>query len=231
MKEKLSQIAENFNGRNIRERGLITVSILAVIYLLWDFAFYAGLMQETNAVNAREKQAQQDMLILTSEQKVLVKALTADPAAPKRREVVRLEQELKGLDEELENLSVGLVSAEKLPQILYDMLGATQGLRFKGVETLTPYNLQLMAAQTGSEDEETLTAEISSEPAVGVFKHSVIIEIEGSYFNVVKYIQELEKLPWRFYWESIDYQVENYPTAKAVIEVYTLSTERGALGA
>ena len=230
MKDKLIELTDKFNERNLRERLLISLGVLALIYLVCDFAIFQSIEKEKKALNARLDGIESDMTTLSAQEDVLVKALSNDPLAAKRREIMRLERELNVLDQDLEALSVGLVSAKKLTQILHDVLDATQSLEFVGMKTLEPSKLELARAEIKPEaDEDEGSLEVVE--SVGIFKHSVVVEIRGNYFDIVDYLNRLESLEWRFYWQEIDYSVDKYPKANAVIEVYTLSTEKGAIGA
>jgi MSHA biogenesis protein MshJ len=40
----------------------------------------------------------------------------------------------------------------------------------------------------------------------------------------------LERLPWRFYWQDLNYSVDHYPNAEVILRVYTLSSEEGLFG-
>jgi len=71
---------------------------------------------------------------------------------------------------------------------------------------------------------------MEEERIIGVYKHSVKITLKGEYFSVIAYLQKLEALNWKLFWENIEYQVDRYPGAVVTLEVYTLSTDRGVLG-
>ena len=50
-------------------------------------------------------------------------------------------------------------------------------------------------------------------------------------FNqVVQFLVALERLPWRFYWQDLNYSVDHYPNAEVILRVYTLSSEEGLFG-
>ena len=234
-KAKLSTLIESFNQRELRERILICLSILTVIYVVWDLTFQQGFSQEMKKLEARHKKEKSEMVTLTSEEQVLVKSLNYDPHAPKRREIIRLEEELKKSNEKLQALSSGLVPAKKLPAILYDVLGTNSKLTFVGMKTKEPIRLELTRSNTpdstlSDQGDEKVTSTVNSK-SIGIYQHSIIVEVEGGYFDLLHYLTALEQLGWRFYWESIDYTVLQYPLARAKFEVYTLSTEIGDIGA
>jgi MSHA biogenesis protein MshJ len=63
-----------------------------------------------------------------------------------------------------------------------------------------------------------------------IFRHGLAMTLSGRYFDVYHYLEALESLPWRFYWDSIDYQVKEYPTAEVTLHIYTLSFQEDWLG-
>ncbi len=44
------------------------------------------------------------------------------------------------------------------------------------------------------------------------------------------YLTHLEQLPWKFYWQSFNYEVQEYPTALVRLNIYTLSTSNWWMG-
>jgi len=56
-----------------------------------------------------------------------------------------------------------------------------------------------------------------------LYQHAFIIELRGDYASLRNYLTELSALPWRFYWDELDYQVDAYPQATIKIKVHTVS--------
>lgn len=238
MKEKWEILAQKFNGRALRERVLLGLGVLVVIFVVWDFIFYQPLAKKHSVLQARLDVASENITRLSAEEQVFAKALTSDPNAARKREVVRLEQQLDQLDNELEELAVGLIQADKLPQILHDVLFSGGSLRLVGMKTEAVEKLNFSEPVTAAEQvgQENGQLDINEEfpqqdeTVVSVFKHAVTISLEGRYFDVVNYLSALEQLPWKIYWEFLDYKVEDYPNAAVTLRVYTLSTGEGVLG-
>lgn len=80
---------------------------------------------------------------------------------------------------------------------------------------------QISPDELGAVNDTEVAAPIALGP--GVYKHSVELSIEGGYFAVLDYLKALENMPWQFYWEGMDYVVDDYPNAKVTLEVFTLS--------
>ncbi|MFL0799982.1 MAG: hypothetical protein K6L80_06020 [Agarilytica sp.] len=228
---------EIIDTKPIRERGIIALLILAVVWSGFNFAFLMPLDKEKAKLKVRMDDAEQALKNLSAQEVVLAKALTNDPNAVKKKEIDQLEKKLINLEENLQTLSAGLIPAGALPEALHDVLQNVGSLKLLGMQTLAPSKLQLVRAETASADsndensnDENNELREDDVDNVGVFKHSVVVALEGKYFDVVSYLSALESLPWKFYWESIDYEVNQYPKARVLIEVYTLSTDEGVLG-
>lgn len=241
MKAQWLKISEAFNAYTQRERVIIAMLILVVFYGVFEVAFFSPANKQRAALKTRMDAAQLEIKKLSAQELVLAQALTNDPNTAKKLEIERLELRTIELDKNLQKLSVGLIPAEKLPEALHDVLEKMDSLRLVAMETLAPTKLQLETAKSleeeGEEEEDKAIAKAKGEALppkeienVGVFKHAVLVSVEGKYFDVVQYLQALEQLPWKIYWEGLDYQVNKYPKAKITIEVYTLSTDKGVLG-
>ena len=44
--------------------------------------------------------------------------------------------------------------------------------------------------------------------------------------GIQAYLNTIEQLPKKFYWRIFDYQMQRYPRAEVVMEIYTLSMNK-----
>lgn len=235
--------AEVFDAKPIRERLIVAALLLAVVWSAFNFTLLAPLEGEKSKLHERLEAAESEIKKLSTMEMVLTKALSNDPNAQKKKEIDRLEKHLDDLEENLQTLSVGLIPADELTLALHDVLHSLGSLKLVGMETLAPTQLRLhgnddavLEGGEGGEGSDGVDQNVELDESgkvieqVGVFKHSVVVALEGKYFDVVSYLRALESLPWKIYWQGVDYEVLTYPKAKVLIEVYTLSTEEGVLG-
>ncbi|MDX1518892.1 MAG: hypothetical protein R3318_02135, partial [Gammaproteobacteria bacterium] len=75
--------------------------------------------------------------------------------------------------------------------------------------------------------DKTETPEVQMETA---YKHGMKIVFEGDFLSTVDYIRKLENLDWRFFWDSIEFRVEDYPRSLSSITLYTLSLDQNWIG-
>lgn len=219
----LRDLQEKIDARNMRERGLLFLCVLALIYLFWNLALQSGIDKEEQAVSAQLKDLKTQRQNLEVQVTGIAHALATDPNLEQKNHITRLKNEINALDSQLAGLSRGLISAADLPGILQEMLAKTSTLTLIRVQTLPVEELPLTFTKQG---EGSGTEEISA----GIFKHGVVLRVSGSYFQLLEFLRLLETSSWRFYWEQLDYRVTQYPNADILLRVYTLGAEKGRLG-
>jgi len=63
-----------------------------------------------------------------------------------------------------------------------------------------------------------------------LYLHAVELQLRGSYFEALRYLQALETLPWQVIWDQLEYQVIQYPQADIRLRINTLSGSDRLLG-
>lgn len=214
------QYRDKFDALQMRERLLVLFVVFALIYALWtlfiDDSQSRQYLQLNQQMTDTQRKLQEKRLALSAAEA----SISRDPDAQLKRQVTQLQTDLAAMDARLNEAAVGLVPAVELPRILEAMVSQTSGLKLERLETLPTEQLQLIE----------ITNQQATGPSTGVYRHAVKIELKGTYFAVQKYVQALQTLDWRFYWDRLEYSVENYPSGVAELVVYTLSTERGVVG-
>jgi len=231
LQDKARSLQEKIDGLTLRERGLVLLSVLAVLYLFWDALIMESIRGRAGELAHQLEQLQGQVKHLQTEAKTLSVVAGIDPDRVQKQQVTQLKRELADIDKRLAELSQGLVSADQLPRVLEDVLHSSSELTLVKLQTLEVEKLAL-TTKVSAEKQVTSPAitEAAEEVTDGVFKHSVAITVRGSYFQVLTYLQALEALPWGFYWEWLEYRVTDYPRGEVVLRVYTLSAEEGLLG-
>jgi MSHA biogenesis protein MshJ len=129
-----------------------------------------------------------------------------------------LKNQIQNITNQLKAQTNNLVPANEMAGMLENVLANTEGLKLIELESLTPIPISLGQPEEGEES------------IAGLYRHGVTLVFEGSYFDIQRYLEKLESLPWQFYWVRFDYQVGEYPTASVKLEIYTLSTNKAFIG-
>lgn len=220
MMKNYKQIQGAVEKLNLRERGIVLSAILLVVFSIWYMFWFAGLSTKKAVTHDQYSLLLIDERNLVQQIQVFTEVTTTDLFSDKKQQLFLLQKKQSELNGELAHLSQGLVSVQRLSQLLQDVLQKTQTLELIEMVTL-PVELQTLSVA----DEDANDQEVA-----GVYKHGVAIVVRGNFFEVNKFLLELESLSWRFYWQSLEYEVTRYPEAEVKINVYTLSAEEGFLG-
>ncbi len=191
-----------------RERGLLLVTGMR-LFLLPAYSFWlepAWLSYQQ--LQRREQELTLSLQLQQQENQARQVRLRGDPSQALRQELVVLEQRLQQLDRRLQDETLDLIAAERMPQLLEQLLADSGQLQLVQLTSLPPEPL-LVGAK-----------------ARNLYQHGLRLQVEGSYFEVHHYLRALEGLPERFYWRSLDYRVTEYPNARVTLELYTLSTSK-----
>ena len=221
----LEKLQEKIDSRVLRERVILFVTALAIVFMLWNLVVQSRFDLKTTALRADLDKIAAERKQTETQITAFVMAAASDPAILKKNEITALKQQIAEVENKLSGLSQGLISAEELPKILEEVLLRTASVNLLAVKTLPASELMLTTVDTTAPDD---AKEIQQ--GTGVYKHAVVIKVSGSYPQLVQLLTAIEALEWKFYWEGLDYKVTQYPEAEILIRVFTLSSDEGLLG-
>ncbi len=209
----------------VRQRLLLLVAVVAVFLTLWD----AVLMRSSKM---REEQAESDTALLEKQVKALelqaeatLKKLAADPNLERRKRKAELERQLADLDSGFNERTADLIPPSEMVRVLKELLGRDSGLQLVRLESVPASALLAPDEESGSEGK----VDLGSGP-VRLFRHGLVLEMSGDYLSVLRYVQAIEQLPWKFFWESMTYQVQQWPVGRITLKLLSLSSEEGWIG-
>ena len=217
MATRMSTLKQKFESLSSRERNIIIVLGLVVVIFLLDQMLISPL-QESN------KKARQQLNALTSQlnsQNAQIKSLAGgtdlnDQYLPLRQRIEGLQRSIKLLDNQIALMTADMIPPRKMTEVLERVLRENTRLTLLKVSTI-PVEKVTAGSTAGSNN-------------AGLFRHGVEIDLQGSYFETLEYLQSVEALPWKVIWQEMDYKVENYPEAIIQLKLNTLSTHAGWIG-
>jgi MSHA biogenesis protein MshJ len=130
-------------------------------------------------------------------------------------------------DNDVKLLTSDLVDPKQMRSVLEELIRRQSGLRLISATNLEPSPL-FEDATASAEAEATEGAPTSNAPKV--FRHTLVLRLEGSYLDCLAYLQAVERLPWHLYWGRIEVEMGTYPKNAIVIELRTLSLDQEWIG-
>lgn len=223
--EKWYQLRDKTADLSLRERGILTGTVAVFFLFLWTQLYYAGY-EKQHQQNLNEKSALTQESVSYGERLAqLAASLEYDPNAILREEQDRLKSSLQGLRVEIENRMSNLVAPEDMANLMKKVLSDFKGLTLLSAKNLAVEPLNISMPNRENSDKRS---EASGSQAV-IFTHGFEMELKGSYFQTIQYLQKLENLSG-FYWRMLSYEVGQYPEAIIRIQLNTLSLEEDWIG-
>lgn len=213
----IQKVAARFDGMTLRERTLITAAALVAILMLWMLSFMDPIASRRAALV--DEMANIEAAI---ESGVSPDQLPDDPGRIALAKEKKLKVQLDEVNAKLAATSAGLIPPERMVQVIRDVLERQHGITLVSLHNKP---VTTLVEPTRGDNSEATPAE-----ATGPYMHPVELLLEGSYLDVLAYLQTLEALPWRFYWKVLELRTTEYPTNRVRIELGTLSMDKEWLG-
>jgi len=209
----LGMALERFDQLSLRERAIVSIAILAVLFVLWDSLLMAPLKSKQSTLSQDLTQVEG---VIKANADVISTGAGSDSDREARARLQQLQTQLSVAGDELASIGAGLIPPERMVHVIRDMLSRRQSLRLVSLRSEPVRSLVPPAPPDG----------VESPPYV----HPVELVIEGTYADVLAYVQALESLPWSFYWKTLELTTLEYPDNRVRIELMTLSMEKAWLG-
>jgi len=209
------------DGRAERERlallGAVALVVTALAYLGW----VEPALHLRSAALARMADQQQLLLAAQAQQAETARVLGMDPSAALRERTVAVRKELTGIDGELGQLQRTLLPPDRMAGVLQQLLGRDPRVRLVSMRNLAPEPIDRAVPQAG-------VAQPAPNRSAQVFRHGVEVVVEGSYLDLLAYLDTLERQPWQLFWGKVALEAD-YPRATLRLTLYTLSLDRAWL--
>lgn len=217
------------NARHERERAILLVAGLGVVGMIW-LTFVHDVLMAAKAETSRSIVIAQGQVVEEQNKRNEIRgSYTTDPNQFAQKRQRDLRQAADDANAKLNQLYGDLISPTQMTQVLVTLLRRETTLRLVSFDKLATEPL-INAVTTVEAGASPSAPSESAIPAVQVFKHGMRMVFEGSFIDTVYYLRSLERLDSNFFWENLEFELGEYPTAKISLDIYTLSTERGWIG-
>jgi MSHA biogenesis protein MshJ len=213
----LRDLMDRYDQLSLRERVIVLVAALLLIALVWDSVFMGPLDRERKGRVHQIDALRAEVSGLEQSIEALVAQGAANPAKSSGATADALAAEIKELDRRLVGATSGLIEPREMSHVLEQVLARADRLKLHALRTLPAQTVIAPNTQPGA-------------PAAQIYKHGDELELSGSYLDTLYFLQALESLPWRFFWDRIEYAVEEHPRGRVKLRLYTLGLEEAWIG-
>ncbi|WMC12303.1 MSHA biogenesis protein MshJ [Oceanimonas pelagia] len=209
MKQRLALLNERFMARPKRERWLLVAAGWALAVWLGLTLFEQTVQASATALQAEQQRLQRELdgqEGLVEEINRRIAELKANDQGPR---IARLNRQLSRLNENVDQRMRTLVGPEQMAGLLLSVLDQGSGLTLQGL-----VNLPAEPMAQGQDGDQRL------------YRHGLALELSGSYLQLLDYVKRLESLHGRIFWQSLSFELEQYPTGHIRLEFFTISQHK-----
>jgi MSHA biogenesis protein MshJ len=223
----LRDLMDRFDQLSLRERVIVLVAALLLIALIWDSTFMAPLDKQRKTNLQQIIALRAEISGLDQGIEALVAQGAADPKKSTHATADTLKAEIEDIDRRLAGVTSGLIAPKEMSHVLEQVLARAKRMTLQTLRTLPP---EAVIAPGSDAAHPGDAAQPGPARAAQIFKHGVELELSGSYLDTLYFLQALEALPWRFFWDRIEFVIEEHPRGRVKLRLYTLGLEEGWIG-
>jgi MSHA biogenesis protein MshJ len=188
---------------------ILMASVLLIIFTgVWYLVLFNPLevwggdvAAQTVLVKNQSRTLRDDLMLINAK-------LAKDPDIEIKRMRKKLQQDLQALGAQLDVYDNQLISLPRLMDAMRDVLKKEPGIE--------------LVALTADPDETPIT---NKGHKVFLYRQGLEITFQGDFFATLDYLNKLEGLRWRLFWDKMDYRVLKYPVAEVTLHVHTFSDQ------
>lgn len=229
MMERLAKLAQSVDRLSLRERLFVLAAGLFVVGGLWEAVLAGPLTAREQRANGRVTALQARLLELDASLSAAA-AGVSEGVPDQLARLQALRASVQARDEEMRVFTTDLVDPAQMRAVLEELLRRQDGLTLVSAVNLPAQPmLDDEGASTPPADPTSSAAEPASD-APKLYRHSFVLRLRGNYLDCLRYLEDVERLPWQIYWSRLELATDEYPVNDIVIELATLSLDEEWIG-
>jgi len=220
--------AARVDRMSLRER----VSIFAVL------AVFIAALADTTLIDpewARQKQLsrqlaqrQGDLSALQAQMQRLAAIRQSSPERENQERLARVRREIAETESKIVDQQRRFTRPEQMRSVLEEMLGRNRRVSLLDLKTLPSGPMARPGEATAKPAADGAKAASGTAPLAErpVYKHGMELTVSRTYFDLLAYVSDLERLPTQLYWGGAELDASRYPMLKMRLVIFTLSLDK-----
>lgn len=227
LRDRLRDAGKRLDALSLKERALILTSGLLLVLYVWNQWFLDPLEARRKSLLVERDALTEELARFDALTTAWSAAAEVDPDADRKQRIAALEGQLRALSSAIEDRAGRMVSPGEVPEALRRVLTGREDVHFESLEGLPS---QQIVADTTEPGSAVSTGASDKHGSYSAYRHGFRIRISGSYRAITAYVQELERLPFGFFWDELSLDASEFPQLRGSLVVYTVSLDRGWIG-
>lgn len=220
MKEFVAKLETIYNALSMRERILICMGVISLVYGVWHTTLYDYILATDSDIAKKMGDIKEQINLLEGKIDSMSEVVGRDPTYLLIEQSKSLKKESDFLDKKIDEKTKAMLSSKEMVTVLRNIISKTEGLSLINMESLSSKPLF----------ESKMIKSGSGPKRVQAFTHNLKIELLGGYFELVGFLKSVEKQNPSIVWDILDYEVIKYPKAKITIYLHTVGIDEGWVG-
>lgn len=229
MKQQWQAYSDKFLQLTGREQILLLLTGVVAIFFIISYFFIDDKSARVVSFDKQSRAMTSSNRTLDFSIKEYQLALKEDPDLDTVNKIAQLETKLAKIDSQLVHLTTELISPSEMRKALLKLLNLEPGVSLLSFELIGAKPLLDLSVQP-----KDITADSFSpteqQLGLNLYKHGIKIKLSGKYFQLRNYLQQLEQLSWKFFWQDFQFEVKEYPHSEVDITIYSLGLNKEFIG-
>jgi len=226
VKERIAKLTELIDRLSLRERLFVFGAGIVILGGLWEAALASPLDTRKQEAAAKVEELKTRLQVLDT---ALGSAATgmSEGMPAQLSQLTALRDRVAAGDQEVRVFTSDLVDPKEMRLVLEELLRRQSGLKLVSATNLPAKSLVESDTEPGgTKDDAAKTAQ--KEPQL--YRHTLVLTLQGSYLDCLAYLTAVERLPWHLYWSRIEFKEDGYPRNAIMLELRTLSLDKEWIG-
>lgn len=223
-RERVQALLQSIDALSMRERIFVLAAMLMIVGAIWEGLLNGPLEARTIAARNSIEGSQERLAQL--DEAIGIAAAGLGGGVGNRMEVLQsLREAVESRDAELRVFTSDLVDPSQMRLVVEDLIK-----RQSGLELVRTQNVAARPLIEQVEPTVDVSFDNSDEAEPNLYLHGLVIELEGSYLELLTYLESIEQLPWKIFFGRLNLETLDHPQLRILIELNTLSLEEEWLG-
>lgn len=202
--------------RDPRERAMLAGAVLLVTGTIWYQGFFASGARALKMANHNfdvQNTTNEGLRARVAELELL-QQMAEDPDRPVLEQIAEAQTELELLNDRLVEEGLSFIAPAPMSEVITALEGVLEEERSAQLISFERRNGgQLFQSGNGSD------------ASWSIGRNEIHIIFEADYRGAIAYLQAVERLPFKFAWEELKYQVQSYPLARVEVRLSAFAPE------
>jgi len=223
MKAQWAKLSSRIDGMTLRERIAVFVAAVAAVLFVMNALVLDPLFARNRMLADQIRQQNMQVEAANAGIEAQMAAFNNNPDAPAQKQLADLNRDAAAMAGKLRAMQHGLVAAEKMGQLLQQLLRSNGKVKLLSLRTLPVTGMGGaggVSGTSGNADAKPATAQREL-----LYRHGVEVVLQGGYLDMLDYMEALEASPQQVFWGRAQLDAHEYPRSTLTLTLYTLGLD------